>query len=57
MEQEKKYEIVETAKQLAYARDAVAYCLEHSTGFVDMHGLKYWAEQVEILRDKMTRII
>lgn len=57
MNEEKKYELVETAKQLAYARDAVAYCLENSNGLVDMHGLVYWATEVENLRIKMTKLI
>lgn len=54
---EKKYELVEKAKSLAYARDAVAYCLEHSDGLVDMKGLVYWAQVVEGLRDQIKRCI
>lgn len=57
MKEEKKYEVVETAKELAYARDAVAFCLEHSDGLVDMHGLPYWANRVETLRHKIKNLI
>ena len=50
-------ELVEKAKSLAYARDAVAYCLEHSDGLVDMKGLVYWAQVVEGLRDQIKHCI
>jgi len=36
--------------ELQKAKEAVKFCLENESGLVDMHGLAYWAERVEILR-------
>jgi hypothetical protein len=38
------------AERLVYAKDAVRWLLDHTEGLVDMHGLKYWAGEVERLR-------
>lgn len=37
-------------KELEYAKQAVKSCLANSMTAVDMHGLVYWAEQVEKIR-------
>lgn len=50
-----KPEIVIIAEKLAKAKEAVSYCLEHSTGLVDMHGLSYWAQEVENLRGQIKK--
>lgn len=36
--------------KLEYAKDAVRWLLDHADGLVDMHGLAYWAGEVERLR-------
>ena len=40
-------------KDLEYAKNATKSCLENSNTLVDMHGLSYWATQVENLRNKI----
>ena len=40
-------------KELAYAKKAVKVCLENSNCNVDMHGLSYWANEVERLRKEI----
>lgn len=40
-------------KQLEYAKQAVKACLANSMTAVDMHGLVYWAEQVEKIRQEI----
>lgn len=40
-------------EQLIYAKEAVQYCLKSKTCLVDMHGLTYWAERVEKLRNEI----
>lgn len=39
-------------EQYNYARKACRACLENANTLVDMHGLKYWAGEVERLRDE-----
>lgn len=41
----------ETFKKLEYAKDAVRSCLVNANVLVDMHGLEYWAKEVERLRN------
>lgn len=43
----------ELFKQLEEAKQAVKNCLESDDTLVDMHGLAYWAERVEILRQQI----
>lgn len=43
--------------KLDYAKKAVEFCLKHSTGCVDMHGLEYWASEVERLRKELKELI
>lgn len=40
-------------KELEYAKQAVRTCLANSLTAVDMHGLVYWAEQVEKIRKEI----
>ena len=43
----------ELFKQLEEAKQAVKSCLESDNTLVDMHGLAYWAERVETLRQQI----
>lgn len=47
----------ELFEALQKAKEAVLYCLNHSTGLVDMHGLKHWAGEVERLREEVKDIL
>lgn len=38
---------------LDYAKGAVRSCLDNADTSVDMHGLEYWAGEVERLRGKI----
>lgn len=40
-------------EELLKAKENVAWLLEHPDGLVDMHGLAYWAERVEKLREEV----
>jgi hypothetical protein len=41
--------------ELGYAKDAVKWLLDHVAGNVDCHGLVYWAEEVERLREEIKK--
>lgn len=43
----------ELFEQLEEAKQAVKSCLESDDTRVDMHGLVYWAERVETLRQRI----
>lgn len=43
----------EIFNDLAYAKHAVMKCAEKDGVLVDMHGLVYWAERVETLRQQI----
>ena len=43
----------ELIKRLEYAKKAVQSCLTNANCNVDMHGLSYWANEVEELRKKI----
>lgn len=43
----------EIFNDLAYAKHAVMKCAEKDGALVDMHGLVYWAERVEALRQQI----
>ena len=43
----------ELIKKLEYAKNATQSCLESANCNVDMHGLSYWANEVERLRKKI----
>lgn len=43
----------ELIKKLEYAKKATHNCLENAKCNVDMHGLSYWANEVERLRKEI----
>ena len=43
----------EMVAELTKAKDAVRWLLDHPNGWVNMHGLVYWAERVVALREKL----
>ena len=43
----------ELIERLKYAKKAVIWLLENSSGMVDFHGLSYWAAEVERLREEI----
>ena len=43
----------ELIAQLDAAKVNVRWLLDHESGLADMHGLKYWAGEVERLRDRI----
>jgi len=43
----------ELIEKLERAKDAVRWLLEHGDGLVDMHGIAYWAGEVERLREEL----
>lgn len=43
----------EVFNDLAYAKHAVIECVEKDGVLVDMHGLSYWAKEVERLRKEI----
>lgn len=53
METKEKSEFLQGAEELEKAKEATLFCLNNATGCVDMHGLSYWAGEVERLRKKL----
>lgn len=54
MEQtKKKSEFLKVAEELEKAKKATFDCLMDANCSVDMHGLSYWAGEVERLRKKL----
>ena len=47
----------EKLEELEYAKKAVISCLENCDALVDMHGLEYWANLVEVLRDEIKEML
>ena len=45
----------ELIEKLTYAKNAVLWLVEHESGWVDFHGLSYWAGEVERLRTEINR--
>ncbi len=45
--------LVDKVKQLEEAKQATLDCLNSSNVLVDMHGLAYWASEVERLRNEI----
>lgn len=48
-------ELQSKIKELEKAKEAVLFCLNNPDGLVDMHGLAYWAEVVERLREEIKK--
>jgi len=44
-------------EKLEYAKEAVRSCLNNAATLVDMHGLKYWAGEVERLREEVKKLL
>lgn len=44
-------------EQLEKAKHSVRWLLDHESGSVDFHGLKYWAGEVERLRDEVRQAL
>ena len=47
----------EKFKELMQAKENCQFCLDNATGDVDMHGLVYWAERVEKLRQEVADML
>lgn len=47
----------ELFEKIQYAKKAVIWLLENESGLVDMHGLSYWAGEVERLRLEIKNLI
>lgn len=50
-------EKIEKFKELMKAKHNCQFCLDNVTGDVDMHGLVYWAERVEKLRQEVAEML
>lgn len=50
-------EKIEKFKELMEAKHNCQFCLDHATGDADMHGLVYWAERVEKLRQEVADML
>lgn len=50
-------EKIEKFKELMEAKHNCQFCLDHVTGDVDLHGLVYWAERVEKLRQEVAEML
>jgi hypothetical protein len=44
-------------EKLQYAKEAVLWLVEHESGNVDFHGLSYWAQEVERLREEIKKAL
>ncbi len=49
--------IKEKMEELAEAKKNVKWLLENGDGLVDMHGIVYWADRVETLREQIKPLI
>lgn len=49
--------LVNALKQLEEAKQAVRDCLANESVLVNMHGLAYWAGEVERLRNKIKGLL
>jgi hypothetical protein len=47
----------ELFEKLQYAKDAVKWLLENGDGNVDFHGIKYWAGEIERLREEIKKAL
>lgn len=48
-------ELQQKIKELEEAKKNVLFCLNNENGLADMHGLAYWAEVVERLRQEIKK--
>lgn len=49
--------MAEMFEKLLKAKDAVKWLVDNESGLVDMHGLTYWAGEVERLRKEIKSCI
>jgi hypothetical protein len=49
--------MTELFEKLQYAKKAVIWLVEHESGSVDFHGLSYWAQEVERLREEVKKLL
>jgi hypothetical protein len=42
-------------EELKQSKENTQYLLEHANALVDMHGLKYWAGEVERIREEIKK--
>ncbi len=54
---EKESKLVELAKELEKAKEAVQFCLDNESGNVGFKGIIYWAERLEDLRKQIKELI
>jgi hypothetical protein len=47
----------ELIEKLQYAKNAVLWLVGHESGYVDFHGLSYWASEVERLRKEVKNLL
>lgn len=50
-------ELQKKVGELESAKKAVQFCLDHADGSCDMHGLSYWASEVERLRKEIKEML
>ena len=50
-------EKIEKFKELMEEKHNCKFCLDNVTGDADMHGLVYWAERVEKLRQEVAEML
>lgn len=48
---------MELFEELQKAKKAVQWLLDNEGGLVDMHGLSYWAGEVERLRKEIKKLL
>ena len=44
-------------EKLKYAKEGVIFLLNNADGLVDMHGLAYWAREIERLREEIKKTL
>ena len=47
--------MAELIKELGYAKKSAKWLIDNADGLVDMHGLAYWAGEVERLRREIKK--
>jgi len=47
--------LIELTTKLQYAKESVRWLLDHESGNVDFHGISYWAQEVERLREEIKK--
>ncbi len=42
-------------EKLQYAKDSAKWLIDNHDGLVDMHGLSYWAGEIERIREEIKK--